>query len=250
MYFAQWSDPDLGDYGDDFAGADVDLSLGYVYNSTDHDHSYDRFGLAPPAVGYDFLQGPVVPVFLKDENGDTVLDEQGEPVLDGSSRAIFNFGLRPGFQNLPMTSFVYFAAGSAISDPDLGDYVGTQQWYNLLRGYQPQPDIDNPVPYTNPLTGEATFFTLDGDPTHRPGLERRCPPALGRPAHRAEYGALPDGPGRYAGGGGGPAGRHLHRPPAQRLQAQVQRSVRAGRVQQLLRGALAAGGTGRAGLRA
>ena len=175
MYFAQWSDPDLGDYGDDFAGADVDLSLGYVYNSTDHDHSYDRFGLAPPAVGYDFLQGPVVPVFLKDENGDTVLDEQGEPVLDGSSQAIFNFGLRPGFQNLPMTSFVYFAAGSAISDPDLGDYVGTQQWYNLLRGYQPQPDIDNPVPYTNPLTGEATFFTLDGDPTTAQGWNDGVP---------------------------------------------------------------------------
>ncbi len=175
MYFAQWSDPDLGDYGDDFAGADVGLSLGYVYNSTDHDHTYDFFGLAPPAVGYDFLQGPVVPVFLKDENGDTLLDEEGQPVLDTSSQAIFNFGLRPGFRNLPMTSFVYFAAGSAISDPDLGDYIGTQQWYNLLRGFQPQPDIDNPVPYTNPLTGEATFFTLDGDPTTAQGWNDGVP---------------------------------------------------------------------------
>ena len=175
MYFAQWSDPDLGDYGDDFAGADVDLSLGYVYNSTDHDHTYDRFGLAPPAVGYDFLQGPAVPVFLKDESGDTLLDEQGEPILDLSSEAIFNFGLRPGFRNLPMTSFVYFAAGSSISDPDLGDYIGTQQWYNLLRGFQPQPDIESPVPYTNPLTGEATFFTLDGDPTTAQGWNDGIP---------------------------------------------------------------------------
>jgi hypothetical protein len=175
MYFAQWSDPDLGDYGDDFAGADVDLSLGYVYNSTDQDRGYTRFGLAPPAVGYDFLQGPVVPVFQKDENGDTLLDEAGEPVLDESSEAIFNFGRRSGFRNLPMTSFVYFAAGSAISDPDLGDYIGTQQWYNLLRGYQPQPDIDNPVPYTNPLTGDATFFTLDGDPTTAQGWNDGVP---------------------------------------------------------------------------
>ena len=174
MYFAQWSDPDLGDYGDDFAGADVDLSLGYVYNSTDHDHTYDFFGLAPPAVGYDFLQGPVVPVYLKDENGDTLLDEQGEPVPDLSSEAIFNFGLRPGYRNLPMTSFVYFAAGSAISDPSF-DYEGTQEWYNLLRGFQPQPDIDNPVPYTNPLTGEATLFTLDGDPTTAQGWNDGVP---------------------------------------------------------------------------
>ena len=165
MYFAQWSDPDLGDYGDDFAGSDVELSLGYVYNSTNRDHAYEFFGLAPPAVGYDFLQGPVVPALLTDENGETLLDEQGRPLLDENAGAIFNFERRPGFRNLPMTSFVYFAAGSAISDPDLGEYVGTQQWYNLLRGYQPQPDVDNPVPYTNPLTEEDTFFTLDGDPT-------------------------------------------------------------------------------------
>ena len=175
MYFAQWSDPDLGDFGDDYAGADVGLSLGYVYNSTDQDRGFAGFGLAPPAVGYDFLQGPVVPVFLKDDNGDTLLDEEGNPVLDESSEAIFNFGLRPGFRNLPMTSFVYFAAGSAISDPDLGDYIGTQQWYNLLRGFQPQPDIDNPVPYTNPLTGDATFFTLDGDPTTAQGWNDGVP---------------------------------------------------------------------------
>ena len=175
MYFAQWSDPDLGDFGDDFAGADVDLSLGYVYNSTDDDSHYVPFGLAPPAVGYDFLQGPVVPVFQKDENGDILLDDDGEPVLDESSEAIFNFGRRAGFRNLPMTSFVYFAAGSAISDPDLGEYIGTQQWYNLLRGFQPQPDIDNPVPYTNPLTGDDTFFTLDGDPTTAQGWNDGIP---------------------------------------------------------------------------
>ncbi len=175
MYFAQWSDPDLGDFGDDFAGADVDLSLGYVYNSTDDDSHYVPFGLAPPAVGYDFLQGPVVPVFQKDENGDILLDDDGESVLDESSEAIFNFGRRAGFRNLPMTSFVYFAAGSAIGDPELGEYIGTQEWYNLLRGFQPQPDIDNPVPYTNPLTGEDTFFTLDGDPTTAQGWNDGIP---------------------------------------------------------------------------
>ena len=64
--------------------------------------------------------------------------------------AIFNDGLRSGYKNLPMTAFVYFAAGSAISDPELGEYVGTQEWYNLLRGFQPQDDVENPVPYTNP----------------------------------------------------------------------------------------------------
>ena len=169
MYIAQWSDPDLGDFGDDFAGSDVELSLGYVYNGQADDSHYVGFGLAPPAAGYDFLQGPIVPVYVLDENGEITVDDNGDPVLDTTKEAIWNFGRRPGYENLPMTSFVYFAAGSAIGDPELGEYVGTEEWYNLLRGFQPQPDISNPVPYTNAITGADTKFTLDGDPTRATG---------------------------------------------------------------------------------
>ena len=175
MYLAQWSDPDLGDAGDDFAGADVDLSLGYVYNGQADDSHYVGFGLAPPAAGYDFLQGPIVPVYLTDENGEIAVDEDGNQLLDESKEAIYNFGRRPGYENLPMTSFVYFAAGSAIGDPELGEYVGTEEWYNLLRGFQPQPDISQPVPYTNPITGADTKFTLDGDPTRATGWNDGIP---------------------------------------------------------------------------
>lgn len=166
MYFAQWSDPDLGDAGDDFAGCDVDLSLGYIYNALAEDSHYQSFDLAPPAAGYDFLQGPIVPVFTTDAEGNQVLDENAE--------AIFNFDKRRGYRNLPMTSFVYFAAGSSISDPELGAYNGTRQWYNLLRGFQPQADVDNPVPYTDPQ-GNATLFTLSGDPTRASGWNDGVP---------------------------------------------------------------------------
>ncbi len=166
MYFAQWSDPDLGDAGDDFAGCDVELSLGYIYNSITEDSHYQSFDLAPPAAGYDFLQGPIVPVYTTDAEGNQVLDENAE--------AIFDFGKRKGYRNLPMTSFVYFAAGSSISDPEQGAYNGTRQWYNLLRGFQPQADVDNPVPYTDPQ-GNATLFTLNGDPTRASGWNDGVP---------------------------------------------------------------------------
>ena len=175
MYFAQWSDPDLGDFGDDFAGADVDLSLGYVYNSIENDSHYVTFGLAPPAAGYDFLQGPIVPVYQTDADGNIAVDDDGNQLLDEASQAIFDGGLRPGYKNLPMTAFVYFAAGSSIGDPDLGEYSGTLQWYNLLQGFQPQDDVDNPVPYTNPLTNADTKFTLDGDPTRATGWNDGIP---------------------------------------------------------------------------
>ena len=35
---------------------------------------------------------------------------------------------------LGMTSFTYFGAGSAISDPDLNSYAGSLQFYNLMVG--------------------------------------------------------------------------------------------------------------------
>ncbi len=144
LYFAQWSDTDIGSFSNDFAGVDTSLSLAYGYNAEEEDPRYQAFELPPPAVGYDFLQGPIVP--------------------DPAGEALFGFRRRPGYRNLPMSSFVYFASGSAVDDPEVGSYVGTEEWYNLLRGFQPQPDVDNPVPYTNPLTGEDTAFTLDGDP--------------------------------------------------------------------------------------
>lgn len=144
MYFAQWSDPDLGDFGDDFVGCDIPLSLGYVYNSSAIDNNYARFSLPPPSAGYDFLQGPIVPGSPDDE-------------------AIFGLKKRKGFRNLPMTAFVFFSASGGISDPDF-DYSGTLSWYNLLRGFKPLPaDVVNPVPFFDP-SGNISTFTFSGDP--------------------------------------------------------------------------------------
>ena len=147
MYLSQFSDPDLGDYSDDLAGCVKETNSAFVYNGGSSDHVYDNLGVAPPAVGYTLLQGPIIP-----SPGDT---------------AYFDSGWLPDYKNLSMTSFAYFAAGSSISDPLLGNYGGTLQWYNLMRGYTPTEDLDNPTPYTHgsgPQKGEATKFPLDGDP--------------------------------------------------------------------------------------
>ena len=140
MYVGQWSDPDMGDAGDDFAGCDTSLSLVYVYNGNSHDVEYDKFGLAPPAVGYDFLQGPMV---------------NGAP----TDSAVFGLKRRYGKKNLPMTAAFYFAAGSAISDPPF-TRDGSIQWYNLLRGLIPIGG----APFVHPSVPGATKFWLDGDP--------------------------------------------------------------------------------------
>ncbi len=152
MYVSQWSDPDLGDYGDDFCGCDTVLSIGYAYNGNEIDSKYNAFGLVPAAVGYDFLQGPIVESF-----GDT---------------AIFDLKKKVDYKNLGMTSFAWFSAVSDIGDPVLGYYQGTKQWYNMLRGYKPFDDLDNPSPWTegNYTDGTPTKFPLSGDPVTGTGF--------------------------------------------------------------------------------
>lgn len=130
MFVVWWVDPDVGDYSDDFAGSDTTLSLGYAYNANPRDGGYEPFNLPPPAVGWDFLQGPV------NAQGDT----------------------------LGMTAFVYFAAGSDVSDPDLGEYSGSLQWFNLMRGFRPRPEYPAGDPFVDPTTGRVSKFALTGDP--------------------------------------------------------------------------------------
>jgi hypothetical protein len=99
-----WSDPDLGGAGDDLVGCDTLLSLGYCYNDTNDDEIYRS---APPAVGYDFFQGPIVP-----SPGDTAY-VSGQPV--------------PDYRNLPMTSFNKYINGT---DPS-----SATDSYNYMQGF-------------------------------------------------------------------------------------------------------------------
>lgn len=160
MFVSQWADPDVGNYTDDLAGCDPDLGVGFAYSGYRTDGEFDPFGLPPAAVGFDFFQGPLV-------EGKAGEDLNHNGVDDAEDFAVFDLKkVGPGYINLPMTSFLYFAAGSAISDPDLGDYDASKEWYNMLNGYIPTQDLDNPTPYTvgNVPDGTPTKFPLSGDP--------------------------------------------------------------------------------------
>ena len=84
------------------------------------------YGLAPAAVGYDFFAGPIV-------------ESPGDP-------AIFNLKKRPGYRNLPASSFGYFIASGVYSDPGpYGDTEAAREYYNLMRGFAPTDDLVNPT---------------------------------------------------------------------------------------------------------
>lgn len=140
-YVNMWSDPDLGgDAGDDFAGCDTLLSLGFIYNGDDSDPSYGQY---IPSSGFDFMQGPLV-------------------AGSESDVAVFKGKYRKGFKNMPMTAFYLFTQGvTGYGDPRLGDYTnGALQVRNLFQGKVGQLG----TPFKDPLTGQTTKFFCPGDP--------------------------------------------------------------------------------------
>jgi hypothetical protein len=147
VYFSQWSDPDLGGangYLDDFTGCDIGRSLGYVYNGDGFDGFY---GKKPPAVGFDFFQGPIVP---------------SAPTDSG----VFYGKYRKGVTNLGMSAFNFFINGSTVYiDPRQGNINGTNDWYNLMNGLVGRTGAQ----YIDPTTGLPTKFVLSGDPVSNQG---------------------------------------------------------------------------------
>ena len=109
MYVGLWSDPDLGDAGDDFVGCDTTLGLGFCWNDG-VDADYGSYSGGTPAVGYDFFQGPIVP-----SAGDTA----------------FAFGRDiAGYKNLSMTSFSKYING----DPVYTDPNDVEEVYYYMQG--------------------------------------------------------------------------------------------------------------------
>ncbi len=109
-YFGIWSDPDLGDAGDDYVGSDPERGIGYVWNGDDFDGSGGGYGDKPPATGYDFFQGPLVNNDGVDNDEDGDVDEEDERIA--------------------MTKFIYYNNDSTVQgNPDSGDDA-----YRYLRG--------------------------------------------------------------------------------------------------------------------
>lgn len=138
MYISLWSDPDNGDASDDFVGCDTILSLGYCYNEDDD----ANYGSIPPAVGYDFFQGP--------------LEFTGD---DADTAIMWGFQKFPQYRNLGMVSFNKYINGT---DPD----SPTQSYWYMLG----LSDINPGEPLIDPNTGDTTLFYGSGDPVTGTGF--------------------------------------------------------------------------------
>lgn len=123
-YFGVWTDPDVGNYTDDFAGCDVGRGLGYVYNGDEDDETIFGYGANPPCIGVDFFEGP-----FKDPDG---LDNTSDFCIDPRAASGLGFGDSIiDNERLGMARFIYYTSTGPnyANDPDNGQHV-----YNYLRG--------------------------------------------------------------------------------------------------------------------
>jgi hypothetical protein len=158
MYVSMWSDPDIGQSGNDFAGCDTMLSLGFGYNASASDPIYEP--LPPPAVGFKLIRGPLIPGELgQDRNKNGVDDAKDQGITEDNLEV-------NGYINLPMTAFYYFAQGDPnLGDPPMGTSAGANQFYNFMQGKYGMTGTY----FLNPVTGLPTTYSLSGDPVTQSG---------------------------------------------------------------------------------
>lgn len=128
-WFGIFVDPDIGDASDDLVGSDTTLGLGFAYNGDNNDAGFDGYGDRPPAVGYDFFQGPRVDEDGIDNDGDGLVDEGADGIDNDEDGEVDE---PDEYERLRMEKFVYWlnAGGLPYGSPD----GATGDGYRYLRG--------------------------------------------------------------------------------------------------------------------
>jgi len=139
-YVGVFLDVDLGDFDDDYIGADTSRGMGFVYNGDNFDDKQWGYGTAPPALGSMFLQGPVADSDLMDNDGDGLVDEQGERLHTTTI----------GF---------WLGGGGVITDPTTGVH-----YYTYMRGQWKDGKPFTYGGYGRDFSNRPTNFVFPGDP--------------------------------------------------------------------------------------
>ncbi|HYE58773.1 MAG TPA: T9SS type A sorting domain-containing protein [Rhodothermales bacterium] len=139
-WFGFYSDTALGGASNDQIGTDTTLRMAFVYKRDDFDGGPEGYGTAPPALGYLFLDGPLV----RDTNRD------GMPDAAGITRAFSEW-------------------------QDYRDIRSSRHYYGLMQGTRP-----NGQPFRSCWNGgtmvqqhtpdpvcQPTLFSFPGDPVTR-----------------------------------------------------------------------------------
>ncbi len=161
-FFSTWFDPDLGNAIDDIIGCDIARGLGYCYNGDSEDEGALGYGLNPPAVGFDFFQGPFADYFDgldNDRDGcvDGVRNDEGICVPEDPATGVN--------ERIIMSGFMYYNnTSSAIS----GNPANATEFYNYMRSRWRNGFplvVESPSGPGNPGNGDGFVPDGSGTPT-------------------------------------------------------------------------------------
>ncbi len=158
-YFGTWFDPDLGNSDDDIIGCDIARGLGYCYNAQANDSGPLGYGLNPPAVGFDFFQGPFADYFDGiDNDRDGCVDgvRRGDTCVDENPNTGVN-------ERIIMSGFMYYNRTGSGGVANTSDPAVATEFYNYLTINWKN---GNPLVIESPsgkgMTGNGDGFTPDG----------------------------------------------------------------------------------------
>lgn len=171
VYFSFVNDFDIGDYGDDKIGTDTLLEANYGYN----DGSDNVFGVKPPAIMAQLLQGPyayIPGISFNDRNGNGIYDDGDIPITSAKQFIMGNVVREiPGAINLKISS-----SNGIIRTPWDPEYFNEYGVFNVLRGYNLLGNKYSPCNYTfGVVVGGVDcnqvnpFYLFSGDPVERKG---------------------------------------------------------------------------------
>ncbi len=147
-----FSDPDLGNAADDYVGADSSRGMAFVYNGDNDDEGSSGYGVAPPAVGFDLLDGAGASSYFI---GGSSNPATNDPSL---AAAVYNFQQGLWGDGSPVRAFgngYQQTQGAVTTFAFPGDPVTGQPWSEVNNG--------TPTPNTfgdRRLLVSSTAFTL------------------------------------------------------------------------------------------
>lgn len=162
-YFGTWFDADLGNPYDDIIGSDIARGLGYVYNGDSDDEGALGYGANPPAVGFDFFQGPFADYFdgIDNDRDGCVDGVRIDGICVGEDETL---GIN---ERIIMSGFMYYNNSSNFNGPaGTTDPNTAQEFYNLLNSIWKD---GRPLVIENP-SGKGNTANGDGYNTNDPSL--------------------------------------------------------------------------------
>ncbi|MEM8601418.1 MAG: T9SS type A sorting domain-containing protein [Bacteroidota bacterium] len=119
---AFWSDPDLGNFNDDYVGSDPERGMGFVYNGDENDAGVYGYGAQPPALGIDLLNGgegmlyynECTPSSCSFLTGETAYGYLNFTWRDGNPLTIGSNGYNPG-TNTKLTTWTWPGAPEQLA---------------------------------------------------------------------------------------------------------------------------------------